>query len=49
MSKIEENWYKLIGYLEGRKEMLDALDNSSAQIRKEEIDEILFYIKRISQ
>jgi len=45
----EQNWYKLIGYLEGRREMLDALDNSSAHIRKAEIDEILFYIERISK
>lgn len=48
MSKIEQNWFKLFGYLEGRKFELEKHDNSTDEIRLDEIKTILNYIKRIS-
>lgn len=48
MSKIEQNWFKLFGYLEGRKFELETHDNSTDKIRLDEIKTILNYIKRIS-
>lgn len=48
MSKIEQNWFKLFGYLEGRKFELETHDNSTDKIRLDEIKTILNYIKCIS-